>query len=64
MNHSFPVDFFALGVIAYEFMTGKVNIILCRDLTLELIASKLDKKYLLSRYNSMKYLLMAGQGKA
>ncbi len=25
MNHSYPVDFFALGVIAYEFMTGKVK---------------------------------------
>ncbi len=24
MNHSYPVDFFAVGVIAYEFMTGKV----------------------------------------
>lgn len=23
MNHSYPVDYFALGVMAYEFMTGK-----------------------------------------
>lgn len=26
MDHSYPVDFFALGVIAYEFMVGKVSI--------------------------------------
>lgn len=25
MDHSYSVDFFALGVIAYEFMIGKVN---------------------------------------
>ena len=24
MNHTYAVDFFALGVIAYEFMIGKV----------------------------------------
>jgi len=64
MNHSFPVDFFALGVIAYEFMTGRVIIHLCRDLTLGLIAKKSDRRYLLSKYSSMKYHLMAGQGKA
>lgn len=23
MNHSYPVDYFALGVICYEFMLGK-----------------------------------------
>jgi hypothetical protein len=40
MNHSFPVDFFALGVIAYEFMTGRVNIHLYSDLTLGLIGKK------------------------
>jgi len=25
-NHSFPVDFYAVGVMGYEFMIGKVNI--------------------------------------
>jgi serine/threonine protein kinase len=24
-NHSYSVDFYALGVVAYEFMTGKVT---------------------------------------
>ena len=24
MNHSYGVDYFALGVMAYEFMTGRV----------------------------------------
>lgn len=28
MNHSYPVDFFALGVIAYEFMLGRVIFVL------------------------------------
>ena len=26
-NHGFGVDYFALGVIAYEFMLGRVNFI-------------------------------------
>jgi serine/threonine protein kinase len=30
-NHSFPVDFFALGIIAYECMLGKVTFYACRD---------------------------------
>jgi hypothetical protein len=28
MDHSYSVDFFALGVIAYEFMIGKVAFLL------------------------------------
>ena len=28
-NHSFPVDYFALGVIAYECILGKVSVVLC-----------------------------------
>jgi len=29
-NHSFTADFFAVGVIAYEFMLGKVEFILLK----------------------------------
>ena len=28
MNHSYPADFFALGVMGYEFMTGKVSFLM------------------------------------
>lgn len=46
MDHSYPVDFFALGVIAYEFMVGKVNLYLnFRDLMLDRIERKSDKKF-------------------
>jgi hypothetical protein len=45
MNHSFGVDFFALGVIAFEFMIGKVVYFLIRDRILALIGRKLDKRF-------------------
>lgn len=32
-NHSFCVDFFAVGVIGYEFMMGKVMMIVFSALT-------------------------------
>lgn len=35
MNHSFSADFFALGVIVYEFMFGKVLNCLLRGRILE-----------------------------
>jgi serine/threonine protein kinase len=43
-NHSFPVDYFALGVIAYECMLGKVFILLQRDHIADIIVNKFDNK--------------------
>ena len=42
-DHSFGVDHFALGVIAYELMMGKVLIFLNRDLTKERAELKFEK---------------------
>jgi hypothetical protein len=64
MNHSYPVDFFALGVIAYEFMTGKVLIVPFRDLMLVPIGRKSEKRYLPSKFNSTKYHPTDGAEKA
>jgi hypothetical protein len=64
MDHSYPVDFFALGVIAYEFMTGKVKFYLFRGRILEKIGNKSDKAFCQSKYNSIKSLLSDGPGRA
>ena len=45
LDHSFPVDYFALGVMAYEFMTGKVTFRLFRDLIQALIENRYVKRY-------------------
>lgn len=42
MDHSYPVDFFALGVIAYEFMIGKVKINIILE-TLSWAKQKINK---------------------
>jgi serine/threonine protein kinase len=63
MNHSYPVDFFALGVIAYEFMTGKVLIISFRGLMSVPIGNKFEKKYWLNRSSLTKYHLTDGAEK-
>ena len=60
MNHSYPVDFFALGVMAYEFMTGRVFFLLFSDLILAQTEKKSEKRFLQSKSNLMKFLLMAG----
>ena len=39
-NHSFAVDYFALGVIGYEFMLGKVKI---KNYFRDLIMAELEK---------------------
>ncbi len=64
MNHSYPVDYFALGVIAFEFMTGKVHNFVWRGRMLEPTENKLDKKYWQNKFNLIKFHLMDGVGKA
>jgi serine/threonine protein kinase len=38
--HSYEVDYYAVGIIAYELMMGKVDFHLFSDLTQEIIAWK------------------------
>ena len=45
MNHSFPVDYFALGVMAYEFMTGKVTTLLFSDLIWAQTENRFVRRY-------------------
>jgi len=40
MNHSFVSDYFAVGVIAYELMTGRVFFLLFSVLTMEDLETK------------------------
>lgn len=57
-DHSFGVDHFALGVIAYELMMGKVFCLLFRDHIKGKIDHKLDKLSSQSKYKfqNLKFL--------
>ena len=35
--HSYPVDFYAVGIMAHELMLGKVTFLTCRGLTMATI---------------------------
>jgi hypothetical protein len=59
-NHTEEVDYFALGVIGYEFMTGKVNVDRFSDRMLEPIGKRSDRRFWRSKSNWMKYLLLGG----
>lgn len=45
LDHSFPVDFFALGVMAYEFMTGRVTFSLFRGHISVRIGNRYVRRY-------------------
>lgn len=60
-NHSFAVDYFALGVIGYEFMLGRVMLfrnylLLIRDLIQEDLDWKLETKFLQNKFKSEKVI--------
>lgn len=58
MNHSYEVDFFALGVITYEIMLGVVSLFLLRDHTWEIVENKFVKKYWLIKQKFMKEIFL------
>lgn len=58
MNHSYEVDFFALGVITYEIMLGIVSLFLLRDHTWEIVENKFGKKYWLIKQKLMKEIFL------
>jgi hypothetical protein len=49
-NHTIGVDYFALGVMTYEFMQGKVLIRLIRDHMLEKRGKKLRNTLCQNKY--------------
>ena len=51
MNHSFEVDFFALGVMGYEFMTGKVFFLISSALIQDKTEKRLDRRFQQSKFN-------------
>lgn len=51
-NHTYAVDYYALGVIAYEFMLGRVlmKYYIIRDLMLVVQDKRLEIKYQLNKF--------------
>lgn len=52
--HSYEVDYYAIGIIAYELMMGKVNLFLHRDHIQESIDNRSETQFYQNNISSRK----------